>query len=264
MLSCSFRRIMDSIEESSQCSDSSVLLASVECVGALLGSLEALCRGEGLNVEAADITNSRYITLEQADYTGPLTYQSLARLPKPYRDVVANLKYQSDSDSSGIEGNIPDIGGSESDCSGATEGPEEYGSQSDDSIMDDESFLTSQQLQKLHKLPKSLHLGRSGMEECNTDVERHNARHFVKTLQHILLPNLMTLRSSIQVDEVLQEFASKCCQHNSAQSYEITTIMNADGIYLATYSALLLDLKLIQAGHYDESNKRVRFLVVVM
>ncbi|CAH0563479.1 unnamed protein product [Brassicogethes aeneus] len=250
------RLIMDSIEESSQCNDTGVLLASVECIGALLGSLESLCRGEGVNLEDAEMATARYPTLEHADYTGPLTYQSLARLPKPYRDVVANLRYQSDSDSSGIEGNIPDLeGGSESDCSGATEGPEEFGSQSEDSIMDDESFLTSQQLQKLHKIPKSLNLGRTGIEECNTDVERHNSRHFVKTLQHILLPNLMSLRSSIQVDEVLQEFASKCCQHNSAQNYEFPTIMNADGIYLATYSALLLDLKLIQTGHYDETNK---------
>ncbi|XP_050298797.1 brefeldin A-inhibited guanine nucleotide-exchange protein 3 isoform X2 [Anthonomus grandis grandis] len=252
------RLIMDSIEESSQCNDHGVILASVECVGALLGSLEALCRGEGLNQEAADLTNARYSLLEHADYAGPLTYQSLARLPKPYRDVVANLRYQSDSsDSSGIEGNIRDGEGEESDCSGATEGPEEEISHSDDSIMDDESFLTNQQLQKLYKLPKSLHLGRTGVDECNTDIERHNARHFVKTLQNILLPNLLSLRSSIQVDEVLQEFASKCCQHNSAQSYEISTIMNADGVYLATYSALLLDLKLIQTGHYDEIKKEV-------
>lgn len=246
---------MDSIEESSQCSDPSILLASVECVVALLSSLEALCRGEGLNLESAELANTRYATLEQADYTGPLTYQSLARLPKPYRDVVANLKYQSDSDSSGIEGGCQDNeAGSDSDCSGVTEGPEEYGSQSDDSIMDDESFLTNQQLQKLYNLPKSLQLGRTGLDECNTDMERHNARHFVKTLQNILLPNLLSLRSSIQIDEVLQEFASKCCQYNAAQSYEINTIMNADGVYLATYSALLLNLKLIQNGHYDENN----------
>lgn len=78
------------------------------------------------------------------------------------RDVVANLRYQNDSDSSGIEGGVPDREeGSESDFSGATEGPEEYGSQSDDSIMDDESFLTSQELQKLHRLPKSLNLVRT-------------------------------------------------------------------------------------------------------
>lgn len=29
--------------------------------------------------------------------------------------------------------------------------------------------------------------------------------------------------------------------------------MNADGIYLATYSALLLNLKLIRLGHYEET-----------
>lgn len=60
--------------------------------------------------------------------------------------------------------------------------------------------------------------------------------------------------NKLQIDEVLQEFASKCCQHNSAQNYEITTIMNADGVYLATYSALLLNLKLIQSGHYEDNN----------
>lgn len=34
--------------------------------------------------------------------------------------------------------------------------------------------------------------------------------------------------------------------------------MNADGIYLATYAALLLNLKLINCGHYDETNTEVR------
>lgn len=40
--------------------------------------------------------------------------------------------------------------------------------------------------------------------------------------------------------------------------------MNADGVYLATYSALLLDLKLIQAGHYDEIKKEVSILSVCL
>lgn len=74
---------------------------------------------------------------------------------------MANLKYQSDSDSSGIDGGPPNIEGeTDSDCSGATEGPEELlePEPSDDSIMDDESFLTNQQLQQLHNLPKSLQL----------------------------------------------------------------------------------------------------------
>lgn len=82
---------MDSIEESAECNDPNIILASVECVVALLGSLEALCKGEGLNIEGAEIANSRYPTLEQADYTGPLTYQSLARLPKPYRYIFGDM-----------------------------------------------------------------------------------------------------------------------------------------------------------------------------
>lgn len=89
-----------------------------------------------------------------------------------YRDVVANLKYQSDSDSSGIDGNNQHIE-SDSDCSGATEGPEEVADQSDDSIMDDDSFLTSQQLRKLHNLPKSLHLV---VEHTKRKTAKHSNR----------------------------------------------------------------------------------------
>lgn len=33
--------------------------------------------------------------------------------------------------------------------------------------------------------------------------------------------------------------------------------MNADGVYLATYSALLLNLKLIQSGHYEDGSPEV-------
>jgi hypothetical protein len=43
------------------------------------------------------------------------------------------------------------------------------------------------------------------------DVERHNARRFVQTLQNFV-PSLLTLRSSIEVDEALQKFSAKYCQ----------------------------------------------------
>lgn len=36
-----------------------------------------------------------------------------------------------------------------------------------------------------------------------------------------------------------------------------TTIMNADGIYLATYAALLLNLKLIRQGYYGNETKNI-------
>lgn len=35
------------------------------------------------------------------------------------------------------------------------------------------------------------------------------------------------------------------------------TIMNADGIYLATYAALLLNLKLVRQGYYDKDSKNI-------
>lgn len=48
----------------------------------------------------------------------------------------------------------------------------------------------------------------------------------------------------------MQEFASKCCQHNAAQPPATSCIMNADGVYLATYSALLLTLKQRRINYY--------------
>lgn len=45
----------------------------------------------------------------------------------------------------------------------------------------------------------------------SVDVERQNARYFMNSLA-ALLPSLTSLRSSIQVDEAFQDFASKYCQ----------------------------------------------------
>lgn len=43
----------------------------------------------------------------------------------------------------------------------------------------------------------------------------------------------------------------------STDSCALITIMNADGIYLATYAALLLNLKLIRINYYHEDNRQV-------
>lgn len=60
----------------------------------------------------------------------------------------------------------------------------------------------------------------------------------------------------------MQDFASKCCQFNAARSASTSTIMNADGIYLATYSALLLNLKLIYSGYYNGVTVRYRYKLI--
>lgn len=87
-------RIIDAMEEcalaaqaGSSCENS--LQSSVECIVVLLDSLQTLCSGNidenVLSDQTVQILNNRYNTLREVDYTGPLTYQYMARLPAPYR-----------------------------------------------------------------------------------------------------------------------------------------------------------------------------------
>ncbi|PNF16161.1 hypothetical protein B7P43_G01114, partial [Cryptotermes secundus] len=128
-----------------------------------------------------------------------------------------------------------------------------------------------QEALRLEKLPRTLHHGDDmavhQVGEEYIDVERHNARRFVQTLQNFV-PSLLTLRSSIEVDEAVQEFSAKYCQglfsqqqispNNTSSTHNLTliTIINADGIYLASYSALLLNLKLIKQGYYQDQHMK--------
>lgn len=43
---------------------------------------------------------------------------------------------------------------------------------------------------------------------------------------------------------------------SSTRNLTLITIINADGIYLATYLALLLNLKLIKQGYYQEQHTK--------
>lgn len=87
-------RIIDAMEEcalSAQAGNAceNALQASVECIVALLESLQTLCSGNidenALSDQTIQIINNRYATLKDVDYSGPLTYQYMARLPAPYR-----------------------------------------------------------------------------------------------------------------------------------------------------------------------------------
>jgi len=114
----------------------------------------------------------------------------------------------SDSDSSGH-------GPSEDGDSTDTEGPQNESDEiQEENSLDDNDCTTENEYEKLRlkKLPKCLHVGRQVADECNVDVERHNARRFVRTLRSDLIPMVLTLRSNIEVDEALQNFASEYCQ----------------------------------------------------
>ncbi|XP_076679931.1 brefeldin A-inhibited guanine nucleotide-exchange protein 3 isoform X2 [Andrena cerasifolii] len=257
------RLAMDSIEESTT-GGLSILHASVSCVVAMLSALQELCEGKAINHTYTCAINSLYEDLESCDYRGPLTYQSMARLPKTYREQLELMKkgIGSDSDSSGH-------GPSEDGDSTDTEGPQNESDevQEENSLEDNEYAMENERERlRLEKLPKCLHVGRQVADECNVDVERHNARKFVKTLKSDLIPMVLSLRSNIEVDEALQNFASEYCQAQqkiqeqtdiSTDSCALITIMNADGIYLATYAALLLNLKLIRIHYYHEESRQI-------
>jgi hypothetical protein len=78
---------MDGIEDSGRSGNTEVVAAAVECVVALLDSLEKLCSGtvEYFPMDTAKLILEHWPKLQDADYTGPLTYQTMARLPSPYR-----------------------------------------------------------------------------------------------------------------------------------------------------------------------------------
>ncbi|XP_034951674.1 brefeldin A-inhibited guanine nucleotide-exchange protein 3 [Chelonus insularis] len=253
------RLVMDSIEESTTAGQP-VLYASVSCVVAMLSALQELCEGKAISHSYICTINALYDDLESCDYRGPLTYQSMSRLPKTYREQLELMKKStgSESDSSGH-------GPSEDGDSTDTEGPQnESDDVADDNSLDENDYAIANERERLRleKLPKCLHVGRQFAEECNVDVERHNARQFVKILRTDLIPLVLNLRSNIEVDEALQNFASEYCQGvfasqqkiqdpDSADAGALITIMNADGIYLATYAALLLNLKLIKMNYYS-------------
>lgn len=114
----------------------------------------------------------------------------------------------SDSDSS-------DHGASDDGDSTDTEGPQNESDevQEENSLEDNDYAIENErERQRLEKLPKCLHVGRQVADECNVDMERHNARKFVKTLRNDLIPMVLSLRSNIEVDEALQNFASEYCQ----------------------------------------------------
>lgn len=111
---------MDSIEECSKCTNWEIVFVSVSCILSLLTTLLDLSTGKGINDIYTDKINEKFQSLASCDYTGPLTYESMMRLPNIYREqlsssessIVNRSRINSTSSSSGVP------------SSGNTEGPE--------------------------------------------------------------------------------------------------------------------------------------------
>ncbi|MEQ2226132.1 Brefeldin A-inhibited guanine nucleotide-exchange protein 3, partial [Ilyodon furcidens] len=94
----------------------------------------------------------------------------------------------------------------------------------------------------------------------NQEADQQSARLFVQSLA-ALLPRLMGLATAKEVDLSLQNFCSTLCSglqaggihspgFEASDSLSCQSVMNADGLYLVSYYALLLNLKLCCCDYY--------------
>ena len=142
------------------------------------------------------------------------------QIPSTLREQLELMKKSnpSDSDSSGHgpseDGDSTDTEGPPNESGAEDAAREDEAAEGPTSCHEDNDYALANERERLRleKLPKCLHVGRQFAEECNVDVERHNARKFVKTLRQHLVPTVLGLRSNIEVDEALQYFASDYCQ----------------------------------------------------
>ncbi|XP_037127946.1 brefeldin A-inhibited guanine nucleotide-exchange protein 3 isoform X4 [Syngnathus acus] len=96
---------------------------------------------------------------------------------------------------------------------------------------------------------------------CHREADRHGARLFVRSLA-ALLPRLLNVNAAPRVDGLLQDFACTFCSGLRADgipspgvevglTLSCQSLMNADGIYLLSFYALLLNLKLRNCNFYQ-------------
>ncbi|TMW44758.1 hypothetical protein DOY81_010167 [Sarcophaga bullata] len=177
----------------------------------------------------------------------------MARLPASYRDAVVEFRQSVYEASSGSEsdGDQNVENDAASNGSGDTEGPEdeEHSTSSDEASRAEFNRWPYTNLE-IPVFPI----------RADVDADRQHARDFAKALHTDLVPRLLRLHSCIEVDEAMQEFASSVCQDNniSSTNFECNyTVINADGIYLAIYSALLLSWQLKKAGYYADMQKEI-------
>lgn len=116
-----FCRVMDSIEECSKCKDWEIVFTSVSCILSLLSTLLELSTGKGINDVYTDKINEKFQSLASCDYTGPLAYESMKRLPNVYREQLSSSSESSIGNRSRINSTSSS---SEVPSSGNTEGPE--------------------------------------------------------------------------------------------------------------------------------------------
>ncbi|XP_018017773.1 brefeldin A-inhibited guanine nucleotide-exchange protein 3 [Hyalella azteca] len=258
--------------------------AVVSAIERLLSSLEVLASGEELTSAVIQLVNDSWATLADADYKGPAVYHSNAGAAAPPTELSSR---EVSNDAAEVIGSKP-VEGESSDCcplepgnTPPTEGCQRPSAEPPNTTGPECPSADPPSSEPLSADPPSAdppntsdpdppHESASDDDERSSgscepvpqatedpemqdgEGESENARHFVRALVE-LLPRLLTIRSTIEVDEALLAFSSRYCQgifDESGSSSGHRIILNADGIYLATYASLCLNLQLITCGWY--------------
>uniref|UniRef100_A0A5K3FNK2 SEC7 domain-containing protein n=1 Tax=Mesocestoides corti TaxID=53468 RepID=A0A5K3FNK2_MESCO len=106
------------------------------------------------------------------------------------------------------------------------------------------------------------------------EVDRWAAHDYLLSVMKII-PSLLDAQSTVEIDRILLEFSSSYCKElrssvsggilspvessefaDTSHVYDVSgTLLNADAVYVATFSALSLNYRLIKAGFYSTSNR---------
>ncbi|RWS30637.1 brefeldin A-inhibited guanine nucleotide-exchange protein 3-like protein, partial [Leptotrombidium deliense] len=285
-----FKIFMDSVKECSYSDDHHIVNQSVLCVVALLKTFESIMLGLGL--DDPFIVDSFMKLSETQESIDCLNYEeqhpimlkrgSSNLMRKDFKDFQIN-SYKSklgeilDSSSS--------LSSSTSSLSSVSESHnndnESSGKHSEDDkcVENNKNGLyesNTQEAESILSTIKSLHCNDEDSEYntqkptvfADEDIvalkERENARQFFFSLK-TRLRSLPNLRTTVEIDDEFQKFASDFCkdvwekQINNISDNKCDNggnqciIINGDGIYLAIYSGLSLNLRLLSENYYSDS-----------
>ncbi|XP_074653085.1 brefeldin A-inhibited guanine nucleotide-exchange protein 3-like [Tubulanus polymorphus] len=209
--------VMDSIQECCHCNDSTICFTSVSCVDDLLKVVEQFCRGENLNETIAMSILEQFSAVNNA----------------------------MDGESEKSNKTVTDKNTSEQRKTGAASDLTEQ--------MEIQSTGTDIAAAAASEAPGAAE--RAQRREEYSAAERQMANDYILRVLQIL-PNLLEMNSIQELDEALQAFSSNFCtgllseQQRNTEAREMVPLLNADGVYIATYQTLLLNLKLIKCGYY--------------
>ncbi|XP_064629621.1 brefeldin A-inhibited guanine nucleotide-exchange protein 3-like isoform X3 [Lineus longissimus] len=247
--------VVDSVQECCHCNESSVCITSVQCMDELLKSLEQVVQGEHLPQDVVDGILEQFDppdmmssvsecedTLESSQETTMSAEAKIDHLKTIIDSVHAKHREQEENEVFDSDAEEP------SDLNkGHDLGDRKLSS----------GCYTQEAREEDYK-------SRFPMEDFHS-MEKQSAKDYVVCLLQVL-PSLLDIPSISELDETLQTFASNFCTgqrssnakaDESGNNNACKVILNADGVYMATYSTLLLNLKLLKSGYYSNKDQKV-------